>query len=976
LENFPNDQQGNVVIPIGPTSILLRGSTLKNSEWIIGLVLFTGSDSKLMRNSKAAPIKRSRMEKMVNKQILAIFGLLFLMAFISLIGFVVFNNSTKGENAWYLAMGLVSMDWKSILKQFVIFVVMFNTVVPISLYVSMEFVKLLQAYFINNDLDMYYEKEDMPALARTSNLNEELGQIDFIFSDKTGTLTQNQMQFKSCSIGGIKYEKQMENFETEPSSESSDLEEQGGSLMTSKKSSSKSKPSMSIHSSNRQNEIVDPNYDFDPTNLFENLKKNDAGSEIIKEFLISLSICHTAVPEASSENPDIKQYRASSPDEIALVSAARYLGYEFISRRPDKITIAVSLPSPTSSDSVSLLQQEVTQVDYEILDILEFNSTRKRMSVVVRTPEGKIIVYCKGADSVIIERLKQSDPILSSTEEHLNKFATQGLRTLCIGKRELGEAEYLEWSKKYHEAQASLDNRAEKVDLEAEKIEKELSLIGATAIEDKLQDGVPETIANFISAGIKVWMLTGDKLETAINIGHSCKLIKEDMEVLICDSLNEEAMHAWINEKIILIQNESPKGFALVIEGHILPAALSEYCRASFVQLATLIRVCICCRVSPLQKSEVVTLIKVHLKCTTLAIGDGANDVSMIQSADVGIGISGLEGLQAARAADYTISQFRFLKKLLFVHGAWSYRRLSKMILYSFYKTLTLYLVSFYFTFLNGFSGQIPWDKLSNAAWNMFYTSFPVIALGVFEQDVSAENLMKYPRLYRSGQQNLFFNLKTFFGWFFTSILHSLLIYLLVTQVFFKDVIFTDGSDSGIFTLGTVAYCCVLLTVTGKIAFVSSYWTIWNQVVIWGSVLLYFLVLLLCGQLYISFYADALALYEIFGRLFGSAQFYVTIIFVPLVCLLRDIIWRYIQRTYFFQDYHIAQEIPTTSPPSLYLLREEWGESGTHLLQTKSHERVPLVSQGFSLTPGKSSKAYGSTRDPEQQPFSKDTGFE
>jgi phospholipid-transporting ATPase len=348
------------------------------------------------------------------------------------------------------------------------------------------------------------------------------------------------------------------------------------------------------------------------------------------------------------------------------------------------------------------------------------------MSAVVRGPDGKIKLYCKGADTVILERLSENNPFVEPTLMHLEEYATEGLRTLCVAMREIPEDEYARWSQLYDKASTTLVNRSEELDRAAEMIEQDMFLLGATAIEDKLQDGVPDTIHTLQEAGIKVWVLTGDRQETAINIGYSCKLLNEEMSLIVCNEENHWDTKNFLEAKLKEISDVKNRGedlevmiqvahfrlsfflftdlfcvcllqpLALVIDGRALTFALEKDIEKILFDLAVLCKAVVCCRVSPLQKALVVKLVKKYTHAILLAIGDGANDVSMIQAAHVGIGISGVEGLQAARSADFAISQFRFLKKLLLVHGAWSYQRLSKMIFYYFYKNVALYLTQFW----------------------------------------------------------------------------------------------------------------------------------------------------------------------------------------------------------------------------------------------------------------------------------------
>lgn len=355
------------------------------------------------------------------------------------------------------------------------FIILYNNLIPISLQVTLELVRFLQAIFINFDVEMYHEETDTPAMARTSNLNEELGMVKYIFSDKTGTLTQNVMEFKKCSIARNIYT----------------VEET---------------PEASL--------------------LVQNILTKHKTLPIIEEFLTLLAVCHTVIPEKGEDGR--MTYHAASPDERALVAGAMNFGYIFDMRTPNTVEIN------------ALGKRE----RYEILNVLEFTSARKRMSVIVRNAKGEIKLYCKGADTVIYERLAQNGQAYREiTLRHLEEFATEGLRTLCCAVSVIPEDVYTEWKETYHKASTAMQFRERKVEDAANLIENNLILLGATAIEDKLQDGVPETIAALLKADINMWVLTGDKQETAINIGYSCKLIAQGMDLII---LNEESLDVSI----------------------------------------------------------------------------------------------------------------------------------------------------------------------------------------------------------------------------------------------------------------------------------------------------------------------------------------------------------------------------------------------------------------------------------------------
>uniref|UniRef100_A0A665USL6 Phospholipid-transporting ATPase n=1 Tax=Echeneis naucrates TaxID=173247 RepID=A0A665USL6_ECHNA len=672
--------------------ILLRGCTLRNTEWCFGLVLFGGPETKLMQNCGKSTFKRTRIDRLMNVLVLCIFGFLGFMCSILAIGnwiwemnegsqFMVFLPRQDGNNAAFSAF-----------LTFWSYVIILNTVVPISLYVSVEIIRLGNSFYIEWDRKMYYARSDTPAEARTTTLNEELGQIKYIFSDKTGTLTQNIMTFNKCSINGKSYGDVYDY--TGQRQEITEVKTVDFSF----------------------NPLADPRFLFHDHALVEDVKLENSE---VHTFFRLLALCHTVMAEEKKEGELF--YQAQSPDEGALVTAARNFGFVFRSRTPDSVSI------------VEMGKQRT----YELLAILDFNNVRKRMSVIVRSPEGKLSLYCKGADTIIYERLHQScSKLMDVTTEHLN--VREGLRTLALAYKDLDEEYFSEWKQRHHEASTSLDDREAKLDQLYEEIEKDLLLLGATAIEDKLQDGVPQTIELLSKADIKIWVLTGDKQETAENIGYSCNLLREEMaEVFVISSNSSEEVQEELRSEPVTLGNsvkaitdEVVNGeYGLVISGHSLAYALEHSVELEFLRTACMCKAVICCRVTPLQKAQVVELVKKYKQAVTLAIGDGANDVSMIKAAHIGVGISGQEGMQAVLSSDYSFAQFRFLQNLLLVHGRWSYLRMCKFLRYFFYKNFTFTFIHFWYAFFCGFSAQL---GLEMSYWTAVNTFFVLGSLTIY----------------------------------------------------------------------------------------------------------------------------------------------------------------------------------------------------------------------------------------------------
>lgn len=615
-------------------------------------------------------------------------------------------------------------------------------------------------------------------------------------------------------------------------------------------------------------------------------------------------------------------YQSASPDETALVQAAKEMGYVFLDRRAG--TVRLQVPSESGP----------TIETFEILQVLDFTSKRKRMSAVVRLSDGQICLFSKGADSTIMELLRQSDlakkalakvenknvarrsidaglwrqssrrqseqveniayssPALVSTEsssfsgresletpreiddenhslqetnktgsypkgallsdaavfqtcfQHIHDFATEGLRTLLYGYRFVEREEFETWNRIYLEASTSLEGRQERVDEAAALIEKDLELGGATAIEDKLQDGVPETIEKLRRAHIKIWVLTGDKRETAINIGRSCGLIKSFSKVTILDhELGDlrQQLEACIEER-----NADPEAHCVsVIDGQTLSVVESdEDLYAILRTLAILVDAVVCCRASPAQKASLVRSIREKVKGSiTLAIGDGSNDVAMLQESHVGIGIAGREGLEAARTSDYSIARFRFLAKLLLVHGRWNYVRTCKYTLGTFWKEMLFFLNQAIFQRYAGYTGTSLFEPWSLAMFNALFTSLAVIFLGIFEKDLSSSTLLAIPELYNYGQRGRGFNLKLYLAWSVIAACEAVVVFFIVHGLY-GDAIFT--LDNGLYAMGSLTFtACVIIinlklqvweirnrTLTCVVAIVLTLlgWSLWNIV--------------------------------------------------------------------------------------------------------------------------------------------------
>lgn len=790
---------------------------------------------------------------MVNKVVIILVIFVILLAVFNTVAYQFWQEDVE-ETSWYLTDAAVAF-----FPIFTSFIIIFNTMIPLSLYVSLEIVKLFQMVLLN-DIEMYDEASNTAMEARTSTINEELGQVNYIFSDKTGTLTNNSMRFRKISIAGTawRHDPDLQQDAIKAAAQKQSVEERlkgkkpvrpsasalGSGDRSAEPGTTPDTPGSPYRNGSTASHWRVPSRQYikelNTTHLIRYIQHSPYTlfARKVRTFLLCVALCHTCFPEMKSDG--LIEYQAASPDEQALVRAAQELGYVMIDRQNGAIKIRTL---PTGSDGEPVIET------YQALDILEFSSSRKRMSLIVRMPDHRICIFCKGADSTLARLLRLSGLAISKAVEveqrandrksheaeeairrvsearsrknsmarksmsihrpsmggltrhsmtakrlepiqddvngwskeretskgtsaaddnsvvysprpsahyasrqphtsfdgrysfqgddrdefvdealvandavvfercfqHINDFATEGLRTLMYGFRYVEEDEYKEWRKIYLDASTSLNNRPEMIEKASAMVERDLELAGATAIEDKLQDGVPEAIDKLRRAQIKLWMLTGDKRETAINIGHSCRLIKDYSTVVILhNELGDVGQR--IAAATLEMNNETVAHSVVVVDGQTLSQiTASEPLRKLFLSLAMLVDTVICCRASPAQKASLVSSIRHKVKnAVTLAIGDGANDIAMIQEAHVGIGITGKEGLQAARTSDYSIAQFRFLTKLLLVHGRWNYNRTCKYTLGTFWKEMLFYLTQALYQRWAGYTGTSLYESVSH----------------------------------------------------------------------------------------------------------------------------------------------------------------------------------------------------------------------------------------------------------------------
>ncbi|KAM7500349.1 hypothetical protein LguiA_024763 [Lonicera macranthoides] len=919
--------------PLSPAQILVRDSKLRNTDYVYGAVIFSGPDTKVVRNSTRSPSKRSRVERKMDYVIYVLFSMLVFVSLVTALGSALVIESDM-LNWWYLRLELdkdrffnPSKPTFSGFLQFVRALILYGYLIPISLYVSIEVVKVLQAMLINKDLLMYDEVTCKSVEARTSNLNEELGQVEMILSDKTGTLTCNQMEFRKCSIEGISYggdvtevdlaaSKRMNidveryrfsldgSDSTSRSMEMFEISVSDGGLEKVVLRGEQSEENIgSANLTNSVKESVIKGFNFRDNRILNKLWIYRSNVSDMIMFFRVMALCHTGIPVEDDQSGKLK-YEAESPEEVSFLIAAQEFGFKFC-RRTQSVLVVKEL------DPSSCLEVER---EYKLLNLLEFSSSRKRMSVIVSDEQGQIFLLCKGADNIIFDRLGDSGRTYQqATSMHLSNYAEDGLRTLVFAYRKVETSEYEEWNLEFNKAKATIGpQREELLEAASELIEKDLILLGAVA--------VPECIDKLAQAGLKIWLLTGDKKETAVNIGFACSLLRHGMRQFHLSlsreaasnnqlkAMKEEILHQIESSyKITLEENNKDSPFALVVDGKALEIALRSDIRHQFLQLAVSCASVICCRVSPKQKALITRSVKEYTGKTTLAIGDGANDVGMIQAADIGVGISGMEGMQAVMASDFSLPQFRFLERLLIVHGHWCYKRIAKMILYFVYKNVAFGLTLFYFEVYTSFSGEVLYNDWYMVMFNVFLTSLPVISLGVLEQDVSSDVCLQFPALYQQGQKNIYFSWKRIIGWILNGVLASLSIFMLNIYILSPASFREEGEVADIAHMGAITYTCVIWTVNCQIALIITHFTWIQHLFIWGSILCWYIFLYLYGTLPPKY---SFREYQLFKEAIGPAPIYwLTTLLVVIVGLLPYFIHIVIQRSFYPMDDHVIQEM-------------------------------------------------------------------
>jgi phospholipid-translocating P-type ATPase (flippase) len=1061
------EQSADEKIQLEAENLLLRGTVLRNTEYVLGIVVYTGEDSKIRcnLNQQKHRLPKSSVMKTVDRGYIYMVILQIFMCFFAAVYAGVWYD--HHESVWYLQFD-ESGATEGTLRFFTWFIIM-SQLVPIALLVTSEIVKSFQAYFINSDITIYDPETDTPTLVRSSMLNEELGQVQYIFTDKTGTLTQNRMEFRvafiRCQMFGsaeteiskrvrqrqdaLEAKQRGEPVETKRSEWTTlvkeleaqkQIQKESGTVFDAKEQYLDymwlgTKPDVSIDMpqlASLRSQSLDDTKRGD-----HNDEEPECTPEQLKLFLTHMAISNTITPIEEKNGETV--YQSSSPDELALCNFARSMGFELVSRNPTRVRISTF---GRGTDTVH---------EFRHLATLGFNSKRKRVSMIYEFGD-RIYVMMKGADSSVIQFCPAGRE-LDIMNAQLVDMARKGLRTLVVAHAEQSTVWWDEWRSTYeyltslpeageeagHQKGACGDDCRVCEHMRKMEMAAGFQLLGATAIEDRLQDLVPEAIGDFLEAGVKVWMLTGDKRETAKNIAMACNLIDPDMEdpeewrnnrlVEITGQWSKILHEREQLQKLFKVFNKSGDGFlnrdelfayfddiglkdvgvkreeinvlfdawdadkdgriefeeflqlmrstnismleavrsdvalglevarhcedkglpvSMVIEGEAFGvmypadsdnkkkkkkkklklgskkmrswfkrmksrepteldlkraeaarkpkqfvAAEIERLKDDFFQLAIRCKSCVACRLTPFQKSKMVEEIRLRKGVVTCAIGDGANDEAMIVEADVGVGITGLEGTAAARASAYSVGQFRFLHTLLFVHGHWSYRRIGKLVPFMFYKGILPIVCMFWFGFFSGFSGKQMFNDYIYTLYNVLFTASPIMVLAIVDRGLSRVTCENNPSAYKAILNGAYFNLRIFFAWVAKSFLHGTIIFFLVFGSYGMDenVDSKDGKTHGLAFLGTVGYTIVVLVSNWRILleYVSITWI--HHLFFWLTFFGYFLgVWIWTLPVTQSFNPDMVGVVE---RMYGSGAWLVMLVTVTAVMVIEFAIAAY-----------------------------------------------------------------------------------
>lgn len=695
-------------------------TVLASNATVLAVVVYTGAQTRQALSTSASRSKNGLLDYEINNLTKILFALTLTLSvvLVALEGF-----EPRDNEKWYVAM----------MK----FLILFSTIIPISLRVNLDMGKSVYARFIERD-------QGIPGtVVRTSTIPEELGRIEYLLSDKTGTLTQNEMELRKIHVGTVSYANEAMDEVTSYirqsfSAASSDVM-QPSSLFT---------PSSTYHTSS--------------AGASTTRTRREIGSRV-RDLVLALALCHNVTPTTEeADEHSFTTYQASSPDEIAIVRWTESVGLRLMHRDRHSMTLQA-------------VDTSRVVVRVRILDVFPFTSDGKRMGIILQFSQGnestavpadsrEIWFYQKGADTVMTSIVAANDWL----DEETANMAREGLRTLVVGRKKLSSQQYQEFSSRYKQASLSIQHRdSSMARVIKDHLERDLELLGVTGVEDRLQKDVKPSLELLRNAGIKIWMLTGDKVETARCVAVSAKLVSRTQYIHTITNLPIDLSASAATDALSLLRSK-PDSTALLIDGNSLSHFLT-YHQEAFISLAVLLPAVIACRCSPTQKADVAKLIRQFTRKRVACIGDGGNDVSMIQAADIGVGIVGKEGRQASLAADFSITQFHHLTKLLVWHGRNSYKRSAKLAQFVIHRGLIISVCQTVYSISTHFQPHALYRDWLLVGYATVYTMAPVFSL-VLDRDVDEALANLYPELYKELTSGATLSYRTFFIWVAVSI--------------------------------------------------------------------------------------------------------------------------------------------------------------------------------------------------------------
>lgn len=769
-----NDGNASSSAPLSIDNTAWANTVIASNATTLAVIVYTGPQTRSALSTAPSRTKIGLLEYEINS-LTKILCALTLGLSVILVAMEGFENVP--DNIWYV----------KIMR----FLVLFSTIVPISLRVNLDLGKSVYSWFIQRD-------PGIPgAVVRTSTIPEDLGRIEYLLSDKTGTLTQNEMEMKKIHVGTVSYA-------NEAMDEVSAYVKQGFHIPLGLDAAANTT-------------LITPSSNFAATaNIGATRTRREIGTRV-RDVVLALALCHNVTPTTDEEDGQVvTSYQASSPDEIAIVRWTEAVGLR-LSYRDRKSMLLESTDSGR------------TVVQVRILEVFPFTSDGKRMGIIVQffersgtapnTNTGEIWFYQKGADTVMGTIVAANDWL----DEETANMAREGLRTLVVGRKRLSPAEYHEFKAKYQEASLSIGGRETGMQkVVSQYLERDLELLGVTGVEDKLQKDVKPSLELLRNAGIKIWMLTGDKVETARCVAVSSKLVARGQYIYTVAKMKRKDQ---AQDHLDFLRSKVDS--CLLIDGESLALFLTHY-RTDFISVAVKLPTVVACRCSPTQKAEVAKLIKEFTKKRVCCIGDGGNDVSMIQAADVGVGIVGKEGRQASLAADFSIEQFFHLTKLLVWHGRNSYKRSAKLAQFVIHRGLIIAVCQTMYSIAIKFEPEGLYKDWLLVGYATVYTMAPVFSL-VLDKDVDEELANLYPELYKELTEGRSLSYRTFFVWVFVSIYQGSMIQglsQLLTEV--------DGPK-----MVAVSFTVLVLNELLMVAIEITTWHPVNIVSIVGTFLLY-----------------------------------------------------------------------------------------------------------------------------------------